>query len=177
MTSSEPIDVERELEQAHLFVMRGAYDEAHALLARLSRAGVPPQELAPLLEMIRMRQDRADRDGERRREWRYYLRLQTSAARIGWFVVAVIVAVHAVWNGAVAIGMGREQGFATVITTQLDGRYKTHPWTRPIYVDVLYSLILLVGAAVAMRVIVWVSQGAAQWEELDAPDPPSRYGR
>ncbi|HZT40732.1 MAG TPA: hypothetical protein VFA07_01015 [Chthonomonadaceae bacterium] len=176
MTPGLPDNGERDLEKAHLLILRGAYDEAQALLERLSQAGTPPQDIDPLLAMIRTRQEQVDSGDERRRAWRYALRMQTSAARIWRFVLAALLAVYAGWTLTVAIKMGRERGFATVITTQVGGPTmservgQTHPWTRPIYVDVIYALVLLLVAVVAMGVILWVSKGAAQWEELDSAD-------
>ena len=183
MTPGQSNDVERDLEKAHLLIMRGAYDEAQELLARLSQDGTPPQDIDPLLAMIRTRQERVNSDEERRRAWRYVLRMQTTTSRIWRFLLAALLAVYAGWTLTGALKMGCERGFATAITTQVSvittetsGREdKTHPWTHPIYVDVIYSLVLLLVATAAMGVIIWVSKGAAQWEELDTPDSRSRY--
>src|SRR5579862_7454814 len=106
MPPGEPIDIERELAQAHLLIMRGAYSKAHAQLALLSRFGVPAADIDPLLDLIRQRQDQTKQDSERRRAWRYNLQLQAWTARVGWFLAAVALAVYAGWNGIIAIGMG-----------------------------------------------------------------------
>lgn len=176
MSPDGPIHEERELARIHLLITRGDIAEARVLLARLARAGVPQQDIQPLLDAIGRREEQAKGAAERKRDLRYYLGLQTTAARIGYFLLALAAATHGLWSSSVAIGRGMARGFATVITTIEHTKAGTHPWTRPIYVDLIYAALWLILGVVAMAVVVWASRGAEQWEETDTRYS-SRYTR
>jgi len=167
--------LERDLAEIHLLISRGKYAEASAKIAAVSKAGATVRDTQPLIDEILRRQEAASQSVERMRDIRYYLGMRTTAARIGWFLGAGAGTVYGVWSATTAIGLGLAQGFGTEITTIIHGKTGSSPYTRPIYVDLIVALVILIVSAIFGCISVWASRGAAQWEETDV-SMPSRYG-
>lgn len=168
---------EHHLSQAYLLCQRRQFDEAKRLLNRVLRNAPNDGDARYLLGRILATEQAEKNDDEKLRGWRFRLGLQTAWARFGVYLTALALAGYGIWSLFSAAAEGSERGFATRVTSMVytGGRYRARyfDWTRPVYVDAFYGL-LLVSIGVGVILFVYrVSRGAAMWEELgDMPRQP-----
>jgi hypothetical protein len=167
---------ELNLARAHLLCQRDEFEEAERLLLQMRRALGRDSDVEDLLARIQVTEQVDKVVEEKRRYWRFALGLQSTARRIGWGLVSILFLLYGGCEFFPTLSNGYSRGFTTLITTQVQvsrGRYSSGrwvPWTRPIYIDVLYDTVFIVVGAVMMVILVMVSRGSAQWEELNDPD-------
>ncbi len=177
-TQSPAEFLEQELQEAHLLCVRREYAQAKALLTRVNVQFPGNREVQYLLARIAATEGAVEAEAKEEvvqsRALRCAFNLQTTRRRIGWAFCVVVLVVQGAWCGATALVTGFARGFATRITTMVfQGTRRYGPgqyalWTRPVYVDLIYSAAVI-AAALFMGFILWrASRGIAQWEELDA---------
>ncbi len=161
------------IERAHLLFQRGKITEARKLLEQIRRSGPRDPEVETLLAQVMEKSNAGKRAEATWSEWRYYLHLNTTWRRFIWGAAALAAVAYGVFGGAQSITLGAQRGFGTEITTKVrQSRRRYGPssyvdWTRPIYVDVLYNAgFVLLGTTMGW-ILIRISKGAAQWEELD----------
>jgi hypothetical protein len=161
------------IERAHLLYQRGKLLEARRLLEEIRRSGPRDPEVESLLAQVIEKLNDGKKAEVNWSEWRYYLHLNTSWRRFLWGAAAAACIGCGVYGGVPSIAMGARNGFSTEITTKVQRSRRRYgstsyvDWTRPIYVDVMYNAgFILIGTLMGW-ILIRVSKGAAQWEELD----------
>ena len=162
-------------QQAYRLIGRKQYGRARKALQDIHLTDPGNRHVHDLKSQIRDLEAAERERAEGLRSWRYSLAMNTHCRRFCWGVGAVILGVYSLLQLPQAVSYAFTNGIVASITTQVHwrGRYgssRTFDWTRPIFIDLLYSGIILAAAISIVIVLIRVSRGAAQWEELDAGD-------
>ena len=162
-------------QQAYRLIARKQYARARKALQDIHLTDPDNPHVQILKSRIRDLEAEERERVEGLRSWRYSLAMNTTWRRICWGAAAFGLGIYSLIEFSRAIPFAFANGMAASITSQIQwrGRYgssRTIDWTRPIFVDLIYSGLILAAAGAIMVVLVRVSSGAAQWEELDAGD-------
>jgi hypothetical protein len=161
-------------QNAYRFLAQKKYSLALKALDHVYLSDPNNPHIRTLKERIQTLQADEKERAERLRAWRYYLGMNTSWKRLCWALAAVGLGLYGAYTLAEALPYAFNSGMTASITTQIVYRgrysYRTVDWTRPIYVDLLYASAILLAAGLTYLVLISVSRGAAQWEELDSGD-------
>jgi hypothetical protein len=164
---------ELSLARAHLLCQRDEFEEAERLLLQLRQALGRDPDVENLLARIQVTEQVDKVVDEKRRSWRYALGLQSTTRRIGWGLASIVCILFGGYEFFPTCSEGYSRGFTTLITTQVSVSKRSNatvPWTRPIYVDVIfYALFVVIGIGL-IGILITVSKGSAQWEELNDLD-------
>src|SRR2546423_1478420 len=110
---------EHHLATAYLLCQRRQYDEAKRILNMVLLTAPNDPDVQYLLARIASTEQADQRDEEGLRSWRYRLGMQTTAARFGAYIVAIVVAGFGVWNVFNSIAEAQSNGFAGQTTSMV----------------------------------------------------------
>ncbi len=164
----DPARREIALRRAFLLIERRQPEAARRILLAMPR----DPDVADLLARIEADKNRVKTASDHLLWLRYQFHLDTSLRRAGAYLVAIALGVKGIYEVCVAAPYASAQGLMAEITTQVPVRYSRYApttyilHTRPIYVDLIYGIVLTVVAVLMIAFVLRVSRGAAQWEEL-----------
>jgi hypothetical protein len=163
--------------RANLLCSKGRFEEAQTVLAKILQDIPGDSEALKLQQRIHATQEQEKIQDSRRRMIRYSLKMDTAWRRLFWWVGSLLVGIYCLWSMTSAIDKGNQIGFAAKITTIQRTRGGPWPYTRPVYMDLIFSgfgILLCIGSIAALRI---VTPGASQWEELDSDATENRWDR
>lgn len=163
--------------RAHLLHKKKDYEGALNCLNTLLHTNPDNQEARALYQQIRQARDAAQAETKEKEEdlrgWRYQLGLESTLGRIRWALVSGGLLIFSLYIFLHAMSEGSHLGYATQVTSIIHGRYGSEtPYTRPIYMDLIFAGIGAVGCVFALVTLWYVSRGAADWEELNSYNDP-----
>jgi hypothetical protein len=162
-------DLDMEIKRAHLLCVRRRYNEAKTLLQELKRRSPGNPEVDYLLARVIATEEAEKVRVEGRRGLRYMFGLQTTASRLWWGFVGIVMGLYGVAGEAMRLPIALQNGLTYQITDMVSAgrRGRLVEWTRPVYYDLIYYVLVAAIGITGLVFIITVSRGSAQWEELD----------
>ena len=158
---------EQRLIQANLLCQRGKFEQAQQLLNQVQHSFPGDNDSWHLLERIRVTKDIEKTQEFHMRTMRHTLGMDSSWRRLCWWVAAIAAGFWAGISLAGTILSGLKIGFATQVQHEWSSKRGVSYYYLPVYVEAMISIIGLAIALILVSLLVTVSRGAAQWEEMD----------